>query len=92
LAPVVAHVHVKTPKIVDGLLRWVALGEGELDLPGLARVLRDSMPGVPVSYELSPRQRSREFEPRWRTPEVPPLEALRGMIARSLQALADVLG
>jgi len=31
LAPVVAHVHVKTPKIVDGLLRWVALGEGVLD-------------------------------------------------------------
>ena len=91
LAPVVAHVHVKTPKIVDGLLRWVALGDGELDLPGLARVLKERMPGVPVSYELSPRQRSRDFEPRWRTPEVPPLGEIRDMIKRSLQALDKVL-
>jgi len=91
LAPVVAHVHVKTPKIVDGFLRWVALGDGELDLPGLARVLTERMPGVPVSYELSPRQRSRDFEPRWRTPEVPPLSELRDMIRRSLQALERVL-
>lgn len=91
LAPAVAHVHVKTPKIVDGLLRWVALGDGELDLRGLARVLKERMPGVPVSYELSPRQRSRDFEPRWRTPEVPPLSELRDMIRRSLQALERVL-
>jgi sugar phosphate isomerase/epimerase len=92
LAPVVAHVHVKTPKIVDGMLRWVALGDGVLDLPGLARVLRERMPGVPVSYELSPRQRSRDFEPRWRTPEIPPLEEIRATIARSLAALTGVLG
>jgi sugar phosphate isomerase/epimerase len=91
LAPVVAHVHVKTPKIVDGLLRWVALGDGILDLPALARVLKTRMPGVPVSYELSPRQRSRDFEPRWRAPEVPPLAEIRGMIKRSLQALEKVL-
>jgi len=91
LAPVVAHVHVKTPKIVDGLLRWVALGDGELDLPGLAQVLKKRMPGVPVSYELSPRQRARDFEPRWRMPEVPPLADLRDMIRRSLHALAKAL-
>ena len=91
LAPVVAHVHVKTPKIVDGLLRWVALGDGELDLPGLAQVLKERMPGVPVSYELSPRQRARDFEPRWRMPEVPPLADLRDMIRRSLHALAKAL-
>jgi inosose dehydratase len=91
LAPVVAHVHVKTPKIVDGLLRWVALGDGILDLPALARVLKAQLPGVPVSYELSPRQRSREFEPRWRTPEVPPLAEIRGMIRQSLQVLEKVL-
>ena len=91
LAPVVAHVHVKTPKIVDGLLRWVALGDGELDLPGLARVLKERMPGVPVSYELSPRQRSHNFEPRWRTPEIPPVDEIRGMITRSLRALDNVL-
>jgi sugar phosphate isomerase/epimerase len=91
LAPVVAHVHVKTPKIVEGLLRWVALGDGELDLPALARVLKERMPSVPVSYELSPRQRARGFEPRWRTPEVPPLGEIRDMIKRSLQALDKVL-
>ena len=91
LAPVVAHVHVKTPKIVDGLLRWVALGDGELDLPGLARVLKERMRGVPVSYELSPRQRSRNFEPRWRTPEVPALSDLRDLISHSLRALERVL-
>jgi sugar phosphate isomerase/epimerase len=91
LAPVVAHVHVKTPKIVDGLLRWVALGDGELDLPALARVLKERMPGVPVSYELSPRQRSRNFEPRWRAPEIPPLPEIRGIIGRSLRAIERVL-
>ncbi len=87
IAPVVAHVHVKTPKVVDGLLRWVALGDGILDLPSLAGVLKKQMPGVPVSYELSPRQRSRDFEPRWRTPEVPPLAELRGVIRQSLERL-----
>jgi inosose dehydratase len=92
LAPVVAHVHAKSPKMVDGLLRWVALGDGELDLPALARVLKERMPGVPVSYELSPRQRSRNFEPRWRTPEVPPLNEIRETITRSLKALESVLG
>lgn len=91
LAPVVAHVHVKTPKIVDGLLRWAALGDGELDLPALARVLKERMPGVPVSYELSPRQRSRNFEPRWRAPEIPPLPEIRGIINRSLRAIELVL-
>ena len=91
LAPVVAHVHVKTPKIMDGLLRWVALGDGILDLPALARVLKEQMPGVPISYELSPRQRSRDFEPRWRTPEIPPLEELRALIGQSLRALERVL-
>jgi inosose dehydratase len=91
LAPVVAHVHVKTPKIADGLLRWVALGDGILDLPRLALVLKERMPGVPVSYELSPRQRSRDFEPRWRTPEIPPIAELRALIAQSLQALERAL-
>jgi len=52
--------------------------------------LKERMPGVPVSYELSPRQRSRDFEPRWRTPEVPPLDEIRGIIRRSLQALGKV--
>ena len=92
LAPVVAHVHLKTPRIDDGLLRWVALGEGALDLLAAARVLRERLPGVPVSYELSPRQRSRDFEPRWRAPEVPPLAELRETIRRSLAALESVLG
>jgi sugar phosphate isomerase/epimerase len=91
LAPVVAHLHVKTPKVVDGLMRWVALGDGELDLRGVGRVLRERMPGVAVSYELSPRQRSRDFEPRWRAPEVPALETIRQMIRRSLEALRAVL-
>jgi hypothetical protein len=44
-----------------------------------------------VSYELSPRQRSRDFEPRWRTPEVPALSDLRDMIKHSLGALERVL-
>jgi len=92
LAPVVAHVHVKSPKIVEGLLRWAALGDGMLDLAALARVLKGRMPGVPVSYELSPRQRSRDFEPRWRAPEVPPLAEIRDAIACSLAALRRVLG
>jgi hypothetical protein len=49
------------------------------------------MPGVPVSYELSPRQRSRDFEPRWRTPEIPPLMELCELIAHSLRALERAL-
>lgn len=92
LAPVVAHVHLKSPKIVDGLLRWVALGDGVLDLSRAARVLAERMPGVPVSYELSPRQRSRDFEPRWRAPEIPPLEEIRSLVAESLAALGRLLG
>jgi sugar phosphate isomerase/epimerase len=92
LAPVVAHVHLKAPVVEDGLMRWVALGEGLLDLRGAGRVLSGELPGVAVSYELSPRQRSRGFEPRWRVPEIPPLERLRRMIARSLHALRGALG
>ncbi|MEI8188950.1 MAG: sugar phosphate isomerase/epimerase family protein [candidate division NC10 bacterium] len=91
VAPVVAHVHLKTPQVDDGMLRWVALGEGILDLPAAARVLKERLPGVPVSYELSPRQRSRDFEPRWRMPEVPPLAEIRATISRSLRALQRVL-
>ena len=91
LAPVVAHVHLKSPRVDDDLMRWVALGEGALDIEAAARVLRERLPGVPVSYELSPRQRSRGFEPRWRTPEIPPLEEIRGMIHTSLAALRRVL-
>jgi len=92
LAPVVAHAHLKSPKIVDGLLCWAALGDGVLDLPRLARVLTERMPGVPVSYELSPRQRSRDFEPRWRAPEIPRLQEIRSLIAESLTALGRLLG
>jgi sugar phosphate isomerase/epimerase len=91
LAPLVAHVHVKSPMVTAGVLRWVALGEGELDLARIGHVLKAEMPGVAVSYELSPRQRSRDFEPRWRTPEVPPLAEVRATIARSLQALARAI-
>jgi len=91
LAPVVAHVHLKSPRVDEGVLRWVALGEGILDLPAVGRVLKERLPGVPVSYELSPRQRSRDFEPRWRAPEVPPLPELRATIARSLAVLEDAL-
>lgn len=91
IASVVAHVHLKSPRIDDGLLRWVALGEGILDIAAAARVLHAKLPGVPLSYELSPRQRSRDFEPRWRAPEVPPLAELRETIGRSLAALQRVL-
>jgi sugar phosphate isomerase/epimerase len=91
LAPVVAHVHMKTPKIEAGLMRWVALGEGILDLRAMGRVLKGRLPGVPVSYELSPRQRSANFEPRWRTPEVLSLPEVRGIITRSLKALQEVM-
>jgi sugar phosphate isomerase/epimerase len=91
VASVVAHVHLKTPRIENGLMRWVALGEGQLDLTAVARILREKLPDVPVSYELSPRQRSRDFEPRWRTPEVPLLAELRDVISRSLAALQRVL-
>jgi sugar phosphate isomerase/epimerase len=91
LAPVVAHVHLKSPQIIDGLMRWVALGEGVLDLPRICRVLHDRLPAVPVSFELSPRQRSRDFEPRWGAPEVHPLPEIRGIISRSLTALHNAL-
>ena len=92
LVPVVAHVHLKDPRVQDGLMRWVALGEGVLDLEAVGRILRDRMPTVPVSIELSLRQRSRDFEPRWRTPEVPSLPEIRGIIARSLRSISRVLG
>ena len=91
VATVVAHTHLKDPRVEDGVMRWVALGEGELNLPAIGRVLRERLPGVPVSFELSPRQRSRDFEPRWRTPEVPSLSEIRGSIARSLMSLQAVL-
>lgn len=91
LAPVVAHVHLKSPQIIDGLMRWVALGEGELDLAATGRVLRERLPNIPLSFELSPRQRSRDFEPRWRGQEVPPLPEIRGIISRSLSALHSAL-
>ncbi len=91
LAPLVAHVHLKTPLVEDGLMRWVALGEGLLDLRGTGCVLREELPGVAVSYELSSRQRSRDFEPRWRAPEVPPLADLRAMVRRSLDALRGAI-
>ena len=91
LAPVVAHVHLKSPQIIDGLMRWVALGEGELDLAATGRVLRERLPNIPLSFELSPRQRSRNFEPRWRAPEVHPLPEIRGIISRSLNALHNAL-
>ncbi len=91
LAPVVAHVHLKTPIVENGMMRWTALGEGLLNLPGIGRVLKTTMPGVPVSYELSPRQRTRDFEPRWRAPEIPPLSETRDMVRRSLRALDRAL-
>ena len=91
VAPVVAHVHLKSPQIIDGLMRWVTLGEGELNLPAVGRVLRERLPQVPVSFELSQRQRSRDFEQRWRALEIPPLPKIRRIIAQSLQALEKVL-
>ena len=92
VAPVVAHVHLKDPRVKDGLMRWVALGEGVLDLPAVGRILHDQLPGVPVSIELPLRQRSRDFEPRWRTPEIPSLSEIRDVIRRSLEALHRALG
>jgi sugar phosphate isomerase/epimerase len=91
VAPVVAHVHLKTPRVEEGVMRWVALGEGVLNLPAVGRILRDRLPTTPVSIELSLRQRSRDFEPRWRTPEVPSLSEIRGIISRSLTAVQGVL-
>lgn len=87
VASVVAHVHLKDPRVDGGLMRWVALGEGVLDLPSVGRTLRERLPEVPVSIELSLRQRSRDFEPRWRTPEVLSLGEIRGVIGRSLTAI-----
>jgi sugar phosphate isomerase/epimerase len=92
VASVVAHAHLKDPRVEDGLMRWVALGEGLLDLPAVGGILRDRLPGVPVSIELSLRQRSRDFEPRWRTPEIPSLSEIRDVIRRSLEALHRALG
>ncbi len=91
LSPVIAHVHLKSPQVDDGILRWVALGEGVLDIAAAADVLKRRMPGVPVSYELSPRQRARGFEPRWRAPEIPSLDQLRATIGASLAVLRRVL-
>ncbi len=91
VAPVVAHVHLKTPRVEEGVMRWVALGEGVLNLPAVGRILRDRLPTTPVSIELSLRQRSRDFEPRWRTPEVPSLSEIRGIISRSLTAVQGAL-
>ncbi|HEX9900927.1 MAG TPA: sugar phosphate isomerase/epimerase [Candidatus Methylomirabilis sp.] len=88
---VVADVHLKDPRVDEGLLRWVALGEGSLNLKAVGGILRDRLPGVPVSVELSLRQRSRNFESRWRAPEVPTLPEIRGIIRRSLCALSDAL-
>jgi sugar phosphate isomerase/epimerase len=90
-APVVAHVHLKAPRMDNGMMRWVALGEGILDLPAVGRVLRERLPGVPVSIELSLRQRSRDFEPRWRAPDIPSIPEIRGIVTRSLQALGRAL-
>ncbi len=87
LAPVVGHVHLKAPRVVDGLLHWVALGDGLLDLPAVCRVLHERLPEVPVSIELSLRQRSRDFEPRWRIPERLSLPEIRDIITRSIQSL-----
>ena len=92
VAPVVAHVHLKDPRVKDELMRWVALGDGVLDLPGVGRLLRNRLPQAPVSIELSLRQRSRDFEPRWRTPEIPSLSEIRDVIRRSLEALHRALG
>jgi sugar phosphate isomerase/epimerase len=91
VASVAAHVHLKDPRVDDGVMRWVALGDGVLALPAVGRILRDRLREVPVSIELSLRQRSRNFEPRWRTPEVPSLSEIRGSIARSLTSLQAVL-
>jgi sugar phosphate isomerase/epimerase len=91
VAPVVAHVHLKAPRMDDGMMRWVALGEGILHLPAVGRVLRERLPQVPVSVELSLRQRSRDFEPRWRTPDFPSLPEIRAIVTRSLHALERVL-
>jgi sugar phosphate isomerase/epimerase len=91
VASVVAHVHLKDPVVEGGLMRWAALGEGVLDLPAVGRILRNRLPAVPVSIELSLRQRSRDFEPRWRTPDFPSLPEIRGIITRSLKSLGKVL-
>ncbi|MFI5338211.1 MAG: sugar phosphate isomerase/epimerase family protein [Candidatus Methylomirabilales bacterium] len=91
VASVVAHVHLKDPRVEDGVMRWVALGDGVLDLPAVGRILRHRLPAVPVSIELSLRQRSRDFEPRWRTPDFPSLPEIRGIITRSLRSLEKVL-
>ena len=91
VAPVVAHVHLKDPRLEDGLMRWVALGDGTLDLAAIGVLLRTRLHEVPVSIELSLRQRSRNFEPRWRTAETPSLSEIRKIIRRSFEALHRAL-
>ncbi len=92
VAPVVAHVHLKDPRVDHDVMRWVALGEGILNLAVIGTTLRNRLREVPVSIELSLRQRSRNFEPRWRTPEAASLPEIRGIIIRSLNALYRVMG
>jgi sugar phosphate isomerase/epimerase len=88
VAPLVAHVHLKEPEVEAGMLRWVALGDGVLDEPALGQVLRERLPAIPVSIEIALRQRSQDFEPRWRAPEIPELHDIRTAIRRSLEAVA----
>jgi sugar phosphate isomerase/epimerase len=87
LARLVAHVHLKEPTVEAGMMRWVPLGDGVLDARALGQVLRDRLPDIPVSIEIALRQRSRDFEPRWRAPEIPRLEDIRTAIRRSLDAV-----
>lgn len=72
-------------------MRWVALGDGTLDLAAIGALLRSRLHEVPVSIELSLCQRSRNFEPRWRTAEIPSLSEIRNFIRRSLEALHRAL-
>jgi sugar phosphate isomerase/epimerase len=91
VASVVISVHLKNPLVEDGTLRWAPLGEGLLDPGDLGAVLRETVPGVPVTLDASLRQRSRNFEQRWRTPEIPSLAEIRGFLSRSLDALTQQL-
>lgn len=87
VAPVVINVHLKSPRVNGGLLQWAPLGEGLLDVGRLCAVLSTILPKVPVTLDASLRQRSRDFEQRWRVPEVPSLHEIRGFLAASLTAL-----
>jgi len=91
VSSVVAHIHLKSPKLEERMMRWVALGDGILDMRAVGKVLKERLPGIPVSFELSPRQRSYDFEPRWRAPDVPALDGIRGVILQSLKVIQDVL-